>query len=85
VKTMSELYDIFKSSEEINETINSEQFPYSEKIQEYRTNSKLDFFDFAKKLNLSPNEYLDYEYCDLNIPVEKYKKLIKKIESEIKK
>lgn len=82
---MSELYDIFKSSEEINETINSEQFPYSEKIQEYRTNSKLDFFDFAKKLNLSPNEYLDYEYCDLNIPVEKYKKLIKKIESEIKK
>lgn len=80
---MYEIYDIFKSSEEINEVINSAQFPYSEKIQEYRTNSKLDFFDFAKKLNLSPNEYLDYEYCDLNISVKKYKELIKKIESEI--
>lgn len=80
---MSELYDIFKSSEQINDILQSEQFLYSEKIQEYRTNSKLDFFDFAKKLNLTPNEYLDYEYCDLNIPVEKYKKLIKKIESEI--
>lgn len=80
---MSELYDVFKSSEQINDILQSEQFPYSEKIQEYRTNSKLDFFDFAKKLNLTPNEYLDYEYCDLNIPVEKYKELIKKIESEI--
>lgn len=82
---MGELYDIFKSSEQINDILQSEQFLYSEKIQEYRTNSKLDFFDFAKKLNLSPNEYLDYEYCDLNIPVEKYKELIQKIESEIKK
>lgn len=82
---MGELYDIFKSSEQINDILQSEQFLYSEKIQEYRTNSKLDFFDFAKKLNLSPNEYLDYEYCDLNIPVEKYKELIKKIESENKK
>lgn len=80
---MSELYDVFKSSEQINDILQSEQFLYSEKIQEYRTNSKLDFFDFAKKLNLTPNEYLDYEYCDLNIPVKKYKQLIKKIESEI--
>ena len=82
---MNEIYDIFKSSEQTNNILQSEQFPYSEKIQEYRMKSKLDFFDFAKKLNLSPNEYLDYEYCDLNIPVEKYKELIKKIESEIKK
>ena len=47
--------------------------------------SKLDFEEFAKKLNLTPNEYLNYEYCDLNIPVKKYKQLIKKIESENKK
>ena len=80
---MNELYNIFKSSEEIDEIINSEQFPYSEKIQEYRTNSELDFFAFAKKLDLTPNEYLNYEYCDLNIPVKNYKELIKKIESEI--
>lgn len=82
---MSELYDIFKSSEEIDKTIKSEQFPYSEKIQGYRIASELDFFDFSKRLNLTPNEYLDYEYCDLNISVEKYKELIKKIESENKK
>lgn len=29
---MYEIYDIFKSSEEIDKTIKSEQFPYSEKI-----------------------------------------------------
>lgn len=81
---MNELYNIFKSSEQTNKVLQSEQFPYSEKIQEYRIRSELGFFDFAKKLNLTPNEYLDYEYCDLNIPVEKYKELIKKIESEIK-
>lgn len=82
---MNEIYDIFKSSEQTNDILQSEQFPYSEKIQGYRIASELDFFDFAKKLNLTPEQYLDYEYCDLNIPVEKYKKLIKKIESEIKK
>lgn len=82
---MYEIYDIFKSSEEIDKTINSEQFPYSEKIQGYRIASELGFFDFAKKLNLTPNEYLNYEYCDLTIPVKNYKELIKKIESEIKK
>ena len=82
---MSELYDIFKSSERTNNILQSEQFPYSEKIQGYRIASELDFFDFAKRLNLTPNEYLDYEYCDLNIPVENYKELIKKIESENKK
>lgn len=81
---MSELYDIFKSSEQTNKVLQSEQFSYSEKIQGYRIRSELGFFDFAKKLNLTPNEYLDYEYCVLNIPVEKYKELIKKIESEIK-
>lgn len=82
---MNEIYDIFKSSEQTNDILQSEQFPYSEKIQGYRIASELDFFDFAKKLNLTPEQYLDYEYCELNIPVEKYKKLIKKIESEIKK
>lgn len=80
---MNKLYDSFRGNEKISNILDSEQFPYSEKIMEYRIASELDFFDFAKRLNLTPNEYLDYEYCDLNIPVEKYKKLIKKIESEI--
>ena len=82
---MNEIYNIFKSSEQTNNILQSEQFPYSEKIQGYRIASELDFFDFAKKLNLTPNEYLNYEYCDLTIPVKNYKELTKKIESEIKK
>lgn len=82
---MNKLYDSFRGNEKISNILDSEQFPYSEKIMEYRIKSELDFFDFAKKLNLTPNEYLDYEYCDLNIPVEKYKEIIKKIESEIMK
>lgn len=82
---MNKLYDSFRENEQIRNILDSEQFSYSEEIMGYRIKSELDFFDFAKKLNLTPNEYLDYEYCDLNIPVEKYKKLIKKIESENKK
>lgn len=81
---MNKLYDSFRGNEKISNILDSEQFPYSEKIMEYRIKSELDFEDFAKKLNLTPNEYLDYEYCDLNIPVKNYKELIKKIESEIK-
>lgn len=80
---MNKLYDSFRENEQIRNILDSEQFPYSEKIMEYRIGSELDFEDFAKKINLTPEQYLDYEYCDLNIPVEKYKELIKKIESEI--
>lgn len=82
---MNKLYDSFRGNEKISNILDSEQFLYSEKIMEYRIKSELEFEDFAKKLNLTPNEYLNYEYCDLNIPVENYKELIKKIESENKK
>lgn len=82
---MNKIYDIFRENEQIRNILDSEQFPYSEEIMEYRIKSELDFFDFAKKLNLTTEQYLDYEYCDLNIPVKKYKELIKKIESENKK
>lgn len=66
------LYDSFRSNPKINDILNSEQFPYSEAIMEFRIKNELDIKQICNFLEMTPKEYLDYEYCNLNIPTEKY-------------
>lgn len=71
------MYEMFKSNPEIQKIIGSKQFPYSEKIMELRIRHELNMQTISKMLDISVMEYLNYEYCDLNIPLESYKKIIK--------
>lgn len=73
------LYDSFRSNPKINDILNSEQFPYSEQIMEFRIKNKLDIKQISNLLNITPEEYLDYEYCDLNIPTKKYISTLEKL------
>ena len=73
------LYDSFRSNPKINDILNSEQFPYSEAIMEFRIKNELDIKQISKFLKITPEEYLDYEYCDLNIPTEKYISTLEKL------
>lgn len=73
------LYDSFKSNPKINTILNSEQFPYSEQIMEFRIKNELDIKQISNLLKITPEEYLDYEYCDLNIPTEKYINTLEKL------
>ena len=66
------LYDSFRNNPKINAILDSEQFPYSEQIMEFRIKNELTIQDMSKLLEILPEEYLDYEYCNLNIPTEKY-------------
>lgn len=70
------LYDLFKSNPEINEKLESEQFKYSEQIMEMRIILALTPNEIAKYLKITPEQYIDYEYCELNIPVKKYKEML---------
>ena len=70
------LYDSFKSNPEINEKLESEQFKYSEQIMDMRIILGLTPNEIAKFLNIIPEQYIDYEYCELNIPVKKYKEML---------
>ena len=70
------LFDSFKSNPEINEKLESEQFKYSEQIMDMRIKLELTPNEIAKFLNITPEQYIDYEYCELNIPVKKYKELL---------
>lgn len=70
------LYDLFKSNPEINEKLESEVFKYSEQIMEMRILLALTPNKIAQYLNITPEQYIDYEYCELNIPVEKYKEML---------
>ena len=70
------LYDSFKSNPKINEKLESKKFKYSEQIIEMRIMLTLTPNEIAKFLNITPEQYIDYEYCDLNIPVEKYKETL---------
>lgn len=73
------LYNSFRSNPEINDILNSEQFPYSETIMEFRIKNELDIKQISNLLKITPGEYLDYEYCNLNIPTEKYISTLEKL------
>ena len=70
------LYDSFKSNPEINEKLESEQFKYSEQIMDMRIMLQLTPNEIAKFLNITPEQYIDYEYCEQNIPVKQYKEML---------
>lgn len=70
------LYDLFKSKPEINEKLESEQFKYSEQIMEMRIKLALTPNEIAKFLNITPEQYIDYEYYELYLTIEKYKKML---------
>lgn len=73
------LYDSFRDNPEINDILNSEQFPYSEQIMEFRIKNELDIKQISNLLKITPEEYLDYEYCNLSIPTEKYISTLEKL------
>lgn len=70
------LYDSFQSNPEINEKLESKQFKYSEQIMDMRIKLELTPNKIAKYLNITPEQYIDYEYCELNIPIKKYKEML---------
>ena len=70
------LYDSFKSNPEINEKLESKAFKYSEQIMDMRIMLELTPNEIAKYLNITPEQYIDYEYCELYIPVTKYKEML---------
>ena len=80
---MYETYELFRSSEELNKKIESEQFPYSEEILSLRGKIDLPFLEIARRLDISAEEYIEYEYCNLEIPVEKYQIVIEKLKEII--
>ena len=73
------LYDSFRNNPKINDILDSEQFPYSEQIMEFRIKNELTIQDMSELLGITPEEYLDYEYCNLNIPTKKYISVLEKL------
>lgn len=60
---------------EFQNTIDSPQYEYSEKIIQERINSKLSQRNFADAIGINLDHLLDMEECKLNIPVEEYKRV----------
>ena len=77
------MYEIFKSNPEIKKIIGSKQFPYSEKIMELRIRHELDMQTISEMLDISLMEYLNYKYCNLNIPLEDYIALLNKLRKKL--
>lgn len=77
------MYEMFKSNPEIQKIIGSKQFPYSEKIMELRIRHELDMQTISEMLDIRVMEYLNYEYCNLNIPVKDYIALLNKLRKKL--
>ena len=50
------LYDSFRSNPKINDILNSEQFPYSEAIMEFRIKNELDIKQISKFMKITHEE-----------------------------
>lgn len=77
------MYQSFKANPDIQKTIGSKQFPYAEEIQRLRIRHELKIEEISKMLDVSVMEYINYEYCNLNIPVEYYKALLNKLRKKL--
>ena len=73
---MNTIYEMFIDNPKIKGIIDSEQFQYSEKIMEIRIKLELSPYNIANFLGMTANKYIDFEYCDLSIPVNKYKEVL---------
>lgn len=70
---------LIESSPELNKKIRSKKYDLSNKILNERIKSKLSIKEFANTLDLTVEEYLDYEYCELKYELEDYVLLYEKI------
>ncbi|MBP1040353.1 hypothetical protein I6N95_04930 [Vagococcus sp. BWB3-3] len=59
--------------------VSAEQSGLSEKILSLRIDSGFDILKMAKLLDLSQEDYLKYEFGDLDFSIEEYKKVIAKM------
>lgn len=76
---MQKIYNSFRSNPHINKILESEQFPYSEKIMELRIKINIDIHDLADYLQITPEQYIEYEYCNTDIPISEYEQIIQKL------
>lgn len=58
----------------------SEQYPYSEKIIKAKHQLGFTQYEMAQRLGISFSKFLDMESCSLDISVEEYKRLDKKVQ-----
>lgn len=70
---------LIENSSEMDKKIQSKQYDLSNKILKKRIQSKLPIKEFANTLDLTVEEYLDYEYCELKYELEDYVLLYEKI------
>lgn len=61
----------------LNEIMKTEEYKLSIELMSIRNKLKFSPKEFSKKLNISLDELLKLEYGARNIPIERYKQIIK--------
>lgn len=63
-----------------SDTLNDERYPYSENIIRKRIKSNLDQKQFAKKIDIDFETYLNLESCNLDIDLSVYQEVSEKVD-----
>lgn len=71
--------ELFKSDPNIQTMLGSTRFPYAKQIKIHRIHNNLTPEQMASILDITVEDYLKYESCDLTIDVTDYVKTIKKL------
>ena len=72
-------YSLGIENESVKGKLNSEQFRLSEIIMDKRFELDLSIDEMAEIIKETLEEYLNLEYGEVNIPIEKFRKAIKAI------
>lgn len=69
---------ILEIDPDYSKTLNDERYPYSKNIMGKRVKSKLDQKQFAEKINVDFETYLNLESCNLDIDLSVYQQVSEK-------
>lgn len=71
---------ILKIDPSFSKTLKDERYPYSQNIIGKRIQSKLNQKQFAMKIGIDFDTYLDLEECNLTVDLEVYLKISKRVD-----
>lgn len=76
---MNKMAELFKSDPNIQTIIGSTRFPYAKRIKTHRIHNNLTPEQMASILDITVEDYVKYESCDLTLDITNYGNVVKKL------
>ena len=76
---MNKMVELFKSDPNIQTMLGSTRFPYAKQIKTHRIHNNLTPEQMASILDITVEDYVKYERCELTLDITDYANIVKKL------